>query len=234
MAVDRNGVAWVTDKTGLLYKVSTTDASCQPTAFQNQHGFTKVGMGFAGYAAEGTETLYVVDNSNASLSSAGQGLASINLASLALNPIANFDGALAGLGAELTGTGDGHLYGFFPVDSSIDLIDPATARIVSRAPVALPVPAGSGEYDFAFSFWGGDFFTYVAWGANPAGTTTDVTLFDPATGATSLVLPQIGFNVIGAGSSTCVTTHGDVHVFPVPSDAGPWDAGPTDDAADTE
>jgi hypothetical protein len=214
MAIDRNAVAWVTDRDGLLFKVSTLDATCQPTGFRNQQGFTKVGMGFSGDAARGTETLYVVDNSEPLNTGSGKGLASIDLGSLTLHSIANFDGVLTGRGAELTGSGDGRLFGFFPVPSSLAEIDPATAHIVSNTPVALFSPmSGSGEYDFAFSFWGGVFFFYSAWTGNTAGPTTDVTAFDPATGATSLVLPQIGFNVVGAGSSTCVPTHGDDHAF---------------------
>ena len=84
--------------------------------------------------------------------------------------------------------------------------------------VSLSVPTAaltSGEYDFAFSFWGGIFFVYTASTAGSDGPTTDVSAFDPATGKTSVVLSQIGFNVVGAGSSTCVPTQGDLtSVFP--------------------
>jgi hypothetical protein len=211
MAIDRLAVAWVTDDDGRLFRVSTVDASCQATGFVNQHGFGKIGMGFAGNVAAGSETLYVVDNSNAAIAGGGQGLASIDLASLALNPIANFDGAFAGMGAELTGSGDGRLFGFFPVSSSLAQIDPATARVIASSPVVLSFPSsGSGQYDFAVSFWSGLFFFYTAWTANAGGPTTQVTAFDSATRTTTVVLPQIGFNVVGAGSSTCVPTHGDV------------------------
>ena len=75
MAIDRSAVAWVTDNDGRLFRVSTVDASCEDTGFRNQHGFAKVGMGFAGDVTKGTETLFVVDNSNQSITGGGQGLA---------------------------------------------------------------------------------------------------------------------------------------------------------------
>ena len=114
------------------------------------------------------------------------------------------------MGAELTAAGDGRLYGFFPVSSSLTQIHPRSARVVTSSHVALTFPTlGAGQYDFAVSFWGGLFFFYTAWTAS-AASTTRLSAFDPATQATTIVVPQIGFNVVGAGSSTCVTTHGDV------------------------
>jgi hypothetical protein len=210
MAIDRNAVAWVTDRNGSLFEVSTVDARCRPTKFHNQHGFTKVGMGFAGDVTDGTETLFVVDNSNASITGGSMGLGSLDLKSMALTPRANFDGPFAGLGAELTGSGDGRLFGFFPGESSLAQIDPTTAHIIGSHQVGLGLPVfGSGEYDFAVSFWGGSFFFYTAYTLNAAGSTTDVTAFDLATGEITLVASQIGFNVTGAGSSTCVPMSGD-------------------------
>jgi hypothetical protein len=66
-----------------------------------------------------------------------------------------------------------------------------------------PPTSGSGEFDFAISFWGGVFFTYTAWPGGIPGDTTDVSEVDPVSGTTTLVLAQIGFDVVGAGSSTC-------------------------------
>jgi len=209
MAIDRNAVAWVTDRNGSLFEVSTADATCRPTKFHNQHGFTRVGMGFAGQVGIGTETLYLSDTSIASITGGGLGFASLDLASLELTPIANFDGTFMGSGAELTGSGDGRLFGFFPAAVSLAQIDPATARILASYDLTVGTPtAGSGEFDFAVSFWGGIFLLYTAYKGNAAAPTTDVTAFDPATGESTPVASQIGFNVVGAGSSTCVPTQG--------------------------
>ncbi len=212
MAIDRSAVAWVTDRNGLLFQVSTADASCRATSFHPQGGFTRVGMGFAGDADAGTETLYVADSSDPSRSGAGLGLATIDLGSMTLTPIANFGGPFAGWGAELTGTGDGHLYGFFPLNGpSVAEIDPATAAILSSNDVSVAIPtSGSGEFDFAVSFWGGVFFIYVAWTGSGATPTTDVFEFDPASQQSTLVLPQVGFDVVGAGSSTCAPLVGAI------------------------
>jgi hypothetical protein len=228
MAVDRNAVAWVTDESGLLFEVSTSDAKCRRTNFHNQHGFTKVGMGFAGDAALGTETLYLSDTSNAAITGGGNGFASLDLVSLELTPIANFDGSFAGQGAELTGSGDGRLFGFFPTAVSLTQIDPATAHILASYDVARGTPtSGSGEFDFALSFWGGIFFLYTAYKGNVAAPTTDITAFDPATGESMLVASQIGFNVTGAGSSTCVPTKGKLDMVSH-GIVGTFDSGQTD------
>jgi hypothetical protein len=206
MAVDRHGVAWVTDRNGILFQVSTLDATCKATSFQSQHGFTKIGIGFARDDAAGTETLYAVDNSNAAITGGGHGLATIDLGSLALTPIANFDGTFAGRGADLTSSGDGRIFGYFPGHpSSIAEIVPATAHIASSSPLTLSLPSsGAGEFNFSVSFWNGVFLLYTAWTAD--APFTDVNKFDPATGATSLVYAQIGFRVNGAASSVCPAT----------------------------
>ena len=62
MAVDRAGTAWVNFSDGGLFKVSTSDASCQATGFEKlQSGFERFGMAFATNSATSQdETLYVV------------------------------------------------------------------------------------------------------------------------------------------------------------------------------
>ena len=223
MAVDRNAVAWVTDKNGALFKVDTRDATCQAMNLQVQGGFTKVGMGFAGDVASGTETLYVADTTNPAITGGGLGLGAIDLSTLELRPIANFAGSFAGFGAELTGTGDGRLFGFFPELRQLAQIDPSAARVSSS--ISLPAGtavSGSGEFDFAISFWGGVFFIYTAWPGGIPGDTTDVREVDPVSGQTTVVMSQVGFDVVGAGSSTCITTHGDVRA--ILSAAGDADA----------
>ena len=214
MAVDRNAVAWVTDRNGALFKVDTRDATCQAMNLQAQGGFTKVGMGFAGDVASGTETLYVADTTNPAITGGGLGLGTIDLSTLDLRPIANFGGSFAGFGAELTGTGDGRLFGFFPELRELAQIDPSDAHVSSS--ISLPAGtavSGSGEFDFAISFWGGVFFIYTAWPGGIPGDTTDVREVDPVSGQTTVVMSQVGFDVVGAGSSTCITTHGDVRAI---------------------
>ena len=58
-------------------------------------------------------------------------------------------------------------------------------------------PNGS---NFAFAFWGGDFWLFVG-----PGTSTDVFQYAPSTGMTTKVETE-SFEVVGAGVSTCAPT----------------------------
>ena len=115
-----------------------------------------------------------------------------------------FDLPLALFPAELTGTGDARLYGFFATtpDATLALIDKTTAKTSNpRKLTGIPTPS-----HFAFSFWGGDFYFYTAnVGTNPNDTTT-VTKLTMADGSIAPWMPQIGFRIVGAGVSTCAPT----------------------------
>lgn len=198
MAVDRDAVAWVNyvesgyfgDNAGAIYRVSTDDASCEPTpAVTLPEGWYRIGMG---YSTDGAytddETLFVT-----SIGLAG-GLGRIDGTSL--SPIGEFGGAFYGQTAELTGTGDGRLYGFFtstPVE--VGEIDKASAQVVGSTPLpTVQVPSA-----WAFSFWGGDFYLYTA----TAGDTT-VNRYRPSDGSVDTAyMTNIGFRIVGAGVSTC-------------------------------
>jgi len=197
MAVDRNATAWVNDTSGHIFQVSTADASCTATKFVAPAGFSQMGMGFSSDTAGGTaETLYV-DGIG------GAGLATIDLATMALTKIGVFGGALMGQDCELTGTGNADLYGFFTtMPASVAEINKSNAQILSNAPQA-GVDTGT---DWAFSAWGGDFYLYTADTTTNPTDTTDVTRFSPSTGQTTVVKQQIGFRIVGAGVSTCAPT----------------------------
>ena len=56
--------------------------------------------------------------------------------------------------------------------------------------------------DWAFSFWGGHFYLYTS---QQMGTT--VTDYDPSSGSINpSFMPNIGFDIVGAGVSTCAPT----------------------------
>jgi hypothetical protein len=202
MAVDRSATAWVNDVNGQIYKVSTADASCEATSFvPHQHGFgPQFGMGFSADVAGGTaETLYVDGIGG------GNGLATIDLTTMTLNPIAPFSGAIGpNQECELTGTGSGLLYGFFTTTpASVAQIDKTNATVLTSAPQA-GVNTGT---DWAFSFWGGSFYLYTANQNISPTDTSDVTKYDPTTGGPpTVVLHEIGFRIVGAGVSTCAPT----------------------------
>jgi hypothetical protein len=198
MAVDRSGTAWVVYSDGTLFAVSTTDASCKATSFvPNQAGFSVFGMGFAsnGVGAS-TDTLYVSENVN------GHGLGTIDLTTMKLTALGPYTGALAGQKAELTGNGNGLLYGFFLTDpAQVAQID-ATGAIASAAPLST-VTVGT---DWAFSFWGGDFYLYTGNSTDTAENGSKITRYRPSDGSVTVISPGIGFFIEGAGVSTCAPT----------------------------
>jgi hypothetical protein len=208
MAVDRSGTAWVNYNDGHLFKVSTANASCQSTPFQpGQQGYVKFGMAFASDAAGGAaETLYVSGIQDNTLGGPpiGQGVAKIDLSTYTLSLIGDYSGALKGSGAELTGTGDGRLFGFFTTSpahlATIDKSKGATSAVIALNGVSTGT-------DWAFSFWGGDFWFYTADNSLNTSDTTNVTRLKAATdNSLSVVKQQIGFRIVGAGVSTCAPT----------------------------
>ncbi len=205
MAVDRSATAWVNYSDGSVFKVDTATAACTPTTYApNPFGWSQMGMGFSSEAGNPTaERLFVASTS-------GGGLASITMPGLALQTIANFSGSLSGLSPELTGTGDGRLYGFFVStgnqDAVVARIDKATAATSEEAPQSGINNVGA----WAFSFWGGDFYLYTA----TTGSTSIVTRYhpadatSPASTSTYMSVAQLpnGIRIVGAGVSTCAPT----------------------------
>jgi hypothetical protein len=204
MAVDRQGIAWVRHSDGSLWKVSTKDLSCEATALQTPQDqtFQKFGMGFsAEVKGSSAETLFLSDHD-------GAGLGKLDTTSYVVQAIGPYTGDLAGKTAELTGTGDGTLWGFFVTSpAQIAQISKGTGAIISSTP--LPnVYAGNA---WAFSFYGGDFYVYTSslgTGGGPplADGGSDVTRYRPSDGSITVVKQKVGFTIVGAGVSTCAPT----------------------------
>lgn len=235
MAVDRAGFAWVNvaslggagGRSNVLYKVNTTTAECEPTNIKSSF---IGGMGFStDEGSKDKETLYVFGQSG----SASAPTRTLDHVDFAAEKIITGPSVTTGAG-ELTGTGDGRLYGFIlkepqtgPSGKPIldDLIgitqlDKKTGKdsgeVVTKG-VKYPHDPG-----FAFSFWGGDFYVYSAPITIPADfpftqppddlkdePTTDVARYSPTTKTTEPVyMGAIGFHIVGAGVSTCAPTTG--------------------------
>jgi glutamine cyclotransferase len=98
--------------------------------------------------------------------------------------------------AELTGTGDGHLYAYYASGntggSTIAELDPMTGQVIAADPIA--ADRGTG---WAFAFWGGDFWIFTT----PASEQTTI-MYDPVA-KTSTVVAHYGSSIVGAGVSTC-------------------------------
>jgi hypothetical protein len=206
MAVDRNGIAWVLHTDRTIWKLSTKDLSCMPTNFvapaTPDGSFQKFGMGFATASKGGSaEELFISDNG-------GAGLAKIDTTTLQTRIIGPYTGDLVGTTSELTGTGDGKLYGFFVTSpAQIAEISKGTGEIVS-ATTLQNTYAGTA---WAFSFYGGDFYVYthsLGTGGGPplGGGGSDVTRYRPSTGEVAIVKEKVGFKIVGAGVSTCAPT----------------------------
>lgn len=200
MAIDRSGTAWVNYSDGALFKVSTKDASCAATSFQKgQSTFVKFGMAFASNAAGSQdETLFVSGIEDGVTGEGGKGLATIDLKTMKLTRIKDYPGSLAGMGAELTGTGDGRLYGFFTTfpDATLAKID-KTSAATSDSKALDGVSTGNA---WAFSFWGGDFWFYTSSGL----AASRVTRLHAKDGTIEVVKQDVGgFRIVGAGVSTC-------------------------------
>jgi hypothetical protein len=202
MAVDRQGTAWVNYSDGTLFKVSTSNASCEATSFEpNQAGFVKFGMAFSTNAdGSSDETLYIsgIDF----LAGSGHGLGKIDLGTMKVTMIGDYSGILAGEGAELTGTGDGRLFGFFTTEPNATLAEIDKAKGATSGDKSLEgVNTGNA---WAFSFWGGDFWFYTSDGVTPSRVTQLRTSGD---GQISVVKTDVGgFRIVGAGVSTCAPT----------------------------
>jgi len=197
MSVDRDARAWVLHQDRRIYYVSTTDASCAPSDFApNQSGIELFGMGFVADAdMSDEETLFVAGGSELSIASGNATLSSIDDASLVLSTI----GGLPGW-PELTGTGSGELWGFFPDTSppSVRRIDKADGNTLQTFPLA-ELGGGISPSAWAFAFWGGRFYVFYQDLLDPS---TNVWRVDPD-GTVTQALSNIGYRIVGAGVSTC-------------------------------
>jgi len=152
MAVDRKGIAWVRHSDGSIWKVDTRTVECQATSFvapAEGSPFFQFAMGFSTSSKGGSnEELFLSDSSGLT------GLGKLNTTSLKVNYVGSFTGPLAGKTAELTGTGDGKLYGFFVTEpAQVAEISKGTGNIINPKEMT-NTSAGDG---WAFSFYAGDF-----------------------------------------------------------------------------
>lgn len=207
MAVDRNATAWVNyvqsdgfeDTAGALFKVSTADASCEPTSISLGAGWYRLGMGFSSDGPGGVdETLFIAGTSSPLSGTPSPGLGKIDFKAQAVVPIGPFSGALKDGNAELTGTGDARLFGFFTTTPvQVAEIDKASGAILNTSALSqVETPSA-----WAFSFWGGDFYLYTASGVSLSSNVTRYQITNQITDPAYMT--NIGFRIVGAGVSTC-------------------------------
>ena len=211
MSVDRDANAWIHYTSGEILRVPLAHLDqCVKTGYApGQQNMDLFGMGFVTDMASGTtEHLYI--GGGDLYSSPGGDLASIDPA--VTPPRATKLGRLTNEGEhspELTGTGGGELWGFYPgiYKAWVQQIDRA-----SGAPkgTKLSIPNGLGGLGatpsvqaWAFAQWGGVFYIFA--------TTTPGMPFPPnstlrtidGNGAYKLELERMPWVIVGAGVSTC-------------------------------
>jgi len=216
MAVDRLGNAWIdyvsldTQENvtgGAIFEMNLQVGNCTATNIVLGPGWYQVGMGYStASATDPTDTLYLAGDNNIQTcvlggDSTSAGLATIDTTTGTLTRVGSFSNGLGGQNAELTGTGDGRLFGFF------DLTEVEIAQInktTAATPIQNAVAGVQCPWAYAFSFWGGDFYLYTATGQDINSSVTHYTSADG--GIDTSYIPDVGFAIIGAGVSTCAPT----------------------------
>jgi len=193
MAVDHLGTAYSVFSDGLLWQISTANASCQSTPYVppvENAPFFVFGMGYVG--TQLGESLYVAD---ARFNMDSAGLATIDTMTFTRTFIGAFDPELAR--CELTGTGDGRLFAYclptVGTGSMLAEVDPKTAQVIAENTLTV----GSADDAFAYAFWGGFFWIFTS-----PGMMTTVTQYDP-TSMSETEVTTMGSTIVGAGVSTC-------------------------------
>jgi hypothetical protein len=195
MAIDRNAVAWVNYDSAELFRVDIKSSlSCTATSFMPQQNIGRFGMGFAtAGAGSTTDALYIAGQPPGGLGPAGD--ARFGTLSVPGPHTINIVGDLMGT-PELSGTGDGHLWGFVPGSApAIREYDKRSGAVLK----SLPVPSLAGTpRGWAFAFWGGQFFVFLI---KNAETSSSIYRFD------AMGQPMGRMNttrlIVGAGVSTC-------------------------------
>ena len=196
MAVDQNAVAWVVYSDGSLYKVDTGTGRCQATSFDvdpNGSFGQGFGMGFVFDPSTNVDTLYIAGGEG-SMDTQSE-LAAVSFPALAVTPI----GTITAGNAELTGTGDGSLWGFIPNSLTPDdqtvlvRLDPSSGKTLEKH--SYPSLNSTLSQSWAVKFWGGSFWIFLG------SSIYEVPRDTPDTITTAIA--YTGRNIVGAGVSTC-------------------------------
>ncbi|HEU0033509.1 MAG TPA: hypothetical protein VFQ53_22915 [Kofleriaceae bacterium] len=210
MSVDRDGNAWVHYTSGEIFRVPIDHLDqCVQTGYQpGQAGMDLFGMGFVTDPNASDEHLYIAGGDITSVP--GGDLAVID--PRGAPPTATKLGRMTNDGEhspELTGTGGGELWGFYPG------IDEAWVQQIDRASGApkgprKDIPGGLGGLGatpsvvaWAFAQWDGTFYIFVTTTpGDPFPPSSTLRTIDPA-GAYQVRLEELPWVIVGAGVSTC-------------------------------
>lgn len=212
MAVDRRARAFVLAHDQRVYRVDLATGACEPTVVERADpalGFRHFGMAFVGDpSAPDGESLFI-----------REAWVTADDAGIVVHPepgfrrLATLDtrsgrvelrGTGEGIDADLTGTGDGRLFGFYVEGdraAEVGIVDTRTGALGARW--QLPGLAITGGW--AVAAWGSELWLF----SSDPGETARARRFRPDLGVVDLVSDEAGFHVVGAGVSTCASP-GDV------------------------
>ncbi len=201
MTIDRDGMLWVM-MVGLvdareIFTVNPDTLECAKTDFSEGDLYT-VGLAFVADApGSEAESLYIGLNEGVPLDfNNPMSLGRIDLATMDLEILGAVEIVPNGYYqfADLTGTGEGKLFGFFPGDTAVLAeFDAPAAEVTSAEQLLFAV--GS---PWAFAQWGGRMWLFYFNGAGGSSVRT----WDPVTGDVE-DLADINAVVVGAAVSTC-------------------------------
>ncbi len=187
MGVARDGAAYLRYSDDSVYEVDLETMACTATSY-SQPSFGSFGMGYAtDDDATWRDQLYVANERT---------VARLDTASWNLTTVGTLPSQ-----SELTGNADGELWAFLPLESPAELqrIDQTNGANLETVRVqGFPDPSDIDA--FAFATWDGDFWLFVR--SYGIGESTDVYQVKPD-GSSSKVVDRMGFDVVGAGVSTC-------------------------------
>ena len=218
MGVDRNSNAYVlfvradtitgAPTASKLFRVDTqtTGLPCTATSFQPLSSMLGFGMGFSTESMGGTTDKLYVAGSNTAMTTSTSQLATIDTTTFQITTVPG--GTIQG-SPELTGNSNAELWAFFPDANNpkIQGVNKQTGAAITPAP--LPAALKGEPAAWAFAFYGGDYWIFLAKASSDP--------FDPTPGPTIVyqvspqgqlkgMTPTTGRTIVGAGVSTCAPT----------------------------
>lgn len=204
VTIDREGLLWamMVDDQGSrgIFTIDPETLACNATAFVDPI-VENIGVNTLAFVADApgseTESLYIGANVGGSFDfSIPLSLGRVDLATMDMEIVGTADLVPTGYYqiADLTGTGDSRLFGFFAGDTAaIAELDESDSTLVTDD--LLEIGVGS---PWAFAQWAGRLWLF-----SPSGGSSQIRAYDPATQAIEQVSDGIGISVVGAAVSTC-------------------------------
>ena len=196
MAVDRAGVAWLDYHDGKVFRASITDGHCAATGAAPRGAPKDFGMGFVSDGPKATTEKLFVAGGHADEPTKVLATLDTSVTPPTWNPIGTAE--MEGENAELTGTGDGRLFAYFPSPGAgfVQELDRSTGRPLGPR---WTLDARARHVSaYAFAHWGGVFYVFVTLDGN-----STVRAIHMKSGAQELVMDHLPAMIVGAGVSTC-------------------------------